>query len=673
MKKILYLVILALIVNCSKQKTFIELPSLISDNMVIQQNSNIKIWGKASPNTLIKLESSWGEAGETKSDNNGKFEYSIKTPEAGGPYTLSIGVKDSVVKISNILSGEVWLCSGQSNMEMPLAGWPPGDPINNSDAEIASANYPKIRLFTVPKIISEITRESTNGKWSECTPDIVKNFSATGYFYGKELHKELEVPIGLINSSWGGTPAEAWTSKEKLYNLQDFREQLNQLEGAEENLKEFYTWLLNFDSDTIYNDDSSYWKDLVIHDEGLESVDYNDELWLKMNLPELWEKEDRIGYFDGIVWFRKTISVPFEMVGKNLTLSLSAIDDMDFVYVNGQYIGGIQKPGFWQTIREYKVPKGIIHEGENTVAVKVIDPQGGGGFSNRPDKFKLSSNDQSVSLVGEWKYLPLAQVYNGKVYKFSYENTDTLNLKKPSIYINQNTPTVLYNAMINPLINYRIKGAVWYQGEANVGRAKQYAELLPTMIESWRAAWKNPDMPFYYVQIAPWNYGDPTAPSSAELREAQRVTQKVLNTGMAVTLDIGDLVTIHPGNKQDVGKRLALLSLANTYQKDVIALGPTYKSMKVKDNKAILDFNNIGEGLVLQESKVPVFEIAGEDMKFVKAKASINGNTVEVYSPSVKNPAAVRYGWANYTEATLFNSAGLPASSFSTVDIFSSK
>ena len=478
----------------------VKLPAVISDNMVLQQKTNATIWGWADPGEKIKVKASWRWLfrSSTTADKDGKWELKLKTPKAGGPYDITIKANNTI-ELENVLIGEVWVCSGQSNMQWTMKG------TENPDKDIASADKPNIRLFTVERIIAEEPKDDCNGNWSACTPETVAEFSAVGYFFGKHLADELDIPIGLISTNWDGTLAEAWTRKEILESDADFAPILQRQEQWE------------------------------------------------AGLPEALKKYEK---------------------------------DMEV----------------WKVKAEKAKAKG----------------------KRAPRK-----------------------------------------PRKPTKR-NSNSPSSLYNAMIAPIIPYAIKGAIWYQGESNVSRAYQYRKLFPAMITNWRKDWKQGDFPFYYVQIAPFKYGEKRA--SQELREAQRLTLLLRNTGMAVTMDIGNPENIHPKNKLDVGRRLALWALAKDYgKKDIVYSGPIYKSMEVEGDKIRLSFDHTGSGLKTRDGKeVSHLTIAAEDQNFVPAKATIDGKTIIVSSEDVKKPAAVRYAWSNTAEPNLANKEGLPASSFRT-------
>jgi len=670
-EKVLILISFLLFGITAFESKALELPAIFGDNMVMQQKTENPIWGKAYAGEDIEIISSWGEKTTAKAKANGEWQTKVKTPEAGGPYKVTIKGSDTTIIFENVLLGEVWVCSGQSNMEMPLMGWPPKDTIKNSAEEIKNADYPEIRMFTVSKAVSVEPKEDCKGSWEVCTPETAKNFSATAYFFGRELHKELGIPIGLIHSSWGGTPAESWVNPNyigRVDDYEDFAANIDKLVSLDE---KYNKWLSSHPVIVPEGDDKLAGKGVSFCDTNCPLPDFDDSAWKEMNLPTLWESKE-LGVFDGVVWFRKEIYIPAEWKNRDLILELGPIDDIDITYFNGIRVGGYESMGFWEANRKYEIPFELVKEGKNVIAVRVIDLQGGGGIYGEEEQMKIyRANEEkakSINLTGVWKYFPVAQYRNGKFYVFGVEENDFYTTKPAFKGIDHYTPTVLYNAMIAPLVPYRIKGAIWYQGESNVGRHEQYKELFPTMIESWRAAWKLGKFPFYFVQIAPYRYDNPEDPVSAKLREAQTETMlSVPNTGMAVTLDIGNADNIHPVNKQDVGKRLSLWALAKDYgRKDVVYSGPIYKDMLKQGSRITLYFDHVGSGLVAKNGELTGFQVAGEDSIFVDAEAYINGSTVRVYSKQAYDPIAVRYAFKNASEASLFNKEGLPASSFRT-------
>ncbi len=661
---ILLVVFLALM-GCQKSSKIV-LPSLIGDNMLLQQKTDAKIWGKANPGQKINISASWNAEADTKSGEDGKWSVKLTTPEAGGPYTIKISASDTAITINNVLVGEVWFCSGQSNMEMPLAGWPPNDTIMHSADAIAAASIPEIRLFNVVRRIAGDPLEECAGKWEICTPETVKQFSATAFFFGRKLHTELNIPVGLIESAWGGTPSESWTSSESLMKAGEFVSVLNQIKESAPLQAEYQNWLNTHKQVELKQDGTDQYKDLKFNDDEVPAFDFNDSGWPAMVLPSAFEPV--IGEFDGAVWFRKMIEIPQSMSGKDLVLSLGPIDDMDRTYFNGKLVGATETAGFWQTDRVYNIPAAQVKAGNNQISIRVIDTQGGGGIFGTPEKMWLSVKDESkvkIPLNGEWKYQPVAEYINNKFYLYDLTKNEFEGKKRP-VNLSAGTPSVLYNGMVSPVLPYQIKGAIWYQGEANVGRAGQYTKIFPLMIENWREAWGIKDFPFYFVQIAPYVYAGVDSTESGFLREAQESALKLPKTGMAVTLDIATVNNIHPPFKQEVGDRLALLALNSDYGKSIPYMGPVYKSMSSSGNTITLKFENTEGGLTAKDKNLKEFEIAGEDGVYKKADAKIVNDEVQVSSASVKDPVSVRYCWRNGSQATLFNKEGFAAWQFRT-------
>ncbi len=627
----------------------IRLPAVIGDNMVLQRGMDVPVWGWADPGEEIRLSVSWHRMERrVTADKDGKWAIDLRTPPAGGPYTITLKGKNTIA-LENIMVGEVWICSGQSNMEWPLHA------SNDAEQEIAAAKYPNIRLFTVQHKIADTPQADCTGLWSECTPQTIPGFSAVGYFFGRHLHKELDVPVGLINSSWGGTVAEAWTRGGALKKMPEFKTLLEKIA------------LAKADPDSSmkkYREELAQWQKKIeeagAQGKGCIEPDFDDSSWDQMDVPVLWE-QTKLGNFDGLVWFRKAIDVPASWKDKELTLELGPIDDMDTTWFNGVKVGAHNESGQWQAMRKYTIAADLARTGKNVITVQVLDTGGGGGIYGQPEQMKLRPSDAgdatAISLAGKWRY------------KVAHNLGEMPPRPKPPMWVNNpNAPTALYNGMIAPLVPYGIRGAIWYQGESNAGRAYQYRELFPTMITNWRQDWGQGDFPFLFVQLANFMATRPEPGDSAwaELREAQSMTLRLPNTGMATIIDIGEADDIHPRNKQDVGKRLALWALAKTHGRRIVYSGPLYESMRIQNDKIVLRFHH-ANGLTTRDDKpLRGFAIAGADKKFVWAKAKIKGNTVVVSSADVPKPVAVRYAWADNPVCNLVNAAGLPASPFRT-------
>jgi len=635
--------------GCNKGPTELSMLPLFSDNMVLQQKKEIPIWGVAPAGTKVSV-SFRKQHVEAKSDELGKWVVRLKPEKAGTDETLTIKCKNLKKEFKNVAVGEVWLASGQSNMEVPLVNnW---GIVNNDKQEASNANYSDIRLITINRnaTFSPVDTISSAG-WKPCTPETVKDFSATAYFYGRELYNELNVPIGLIQSAWGGTVAEAWTSAESLELLEDFTDVVHKINGlpktAEEQMSVFEADDLQMHLEMAKSDQGIAGKDTIFAKREL-----SDAGWSTMSLPGLWESTE-LGAFDGSVWFRKHFDVPSEFSGKEMMLNIAPSDDFDEAWVNGKKVG---QSGFWGAPRHYKVPAGVVRTVGNVVTVRVSDFQGAGGFNGKPEDFSITCSDWTQNLSGDWLIFPGYNALNIK--------TQPLKPGEP------NNPTALFNGMIAPLVPYAIQGVIWYQGESNTGKAWQYRNLFSALIQDWRAKWGY-EFPFYFVQLAnhmPRNT-KPVDDMWAELREAQSLALKLPNTGMAVAIDIGEADDIHPGNKQDVGKRLALWALNKTYQKDIPFSGPLFKSYETYNGKVIIDFDNTYGGLLTSNGgKVTGFSMAGFDQKFYWANARIDGNSIIVSCDSVPDPHSVRYAWSSNPECNLINSANLPASPFRTDD-----
>ncbi|GAB5527953.1 MAG: sialate O-acetylesterase [Roseivirga sp.] len=661
-RQILTLFLLVTLLSCeSENGNNLEVSALFTDHMVLQQKENVAIWGESGANQTISISGSWGNAVEGEADENGQWQLVIPTPTAGGPFELTISTRDTSISINDVMIGEVWLASGQSNMEMPLKGWPPRDIVQNSAEEISNAKYPDIRMLTVQRNLTAGPISTITGSWQVASPQTAGDFSATAYFFARRLRQELKVPIGIIHSSWGGTPAEAWAGKEKLATLGDFDKALEGLSnGASQKVTD--DWFAKWNTVAVPQSEEA-WNNISFADEAAAQADFDDQSWSEITLPGRFDELGN-GALDGAIWLRKTFTV--NKPDSNFTLTIGAIDDMDATYINGQKVGGLAGPGYYNVKREFVVPQSLLQSGENVIAIRAIDT-GGPGAVNGPITLS-SGSGEGIDLTGTWKYRPVAEAYQGKFYTYGLAE-DGFNARPDIQKLSSGTPSVLFNAMINPLVPYTIKGAIWYQGESNVGRAAQYERLFPAMIEDWRERW-NDDFPFYFVQIAPYRYhtGPVENDLSQKLRDAQRKTLSTPNTGMVVPMDIGNYTNIHPANKQDVGARLAGLALANDYEKDLVASGPLHKSHRVEGNKLIVEFDHTGTGLHVPNGRLSGFELAGEDKKFVPVKGRLVDDSVELYHPSIQNPIYVRYAWSDEGIPTLFNKEGLPASSFSTED-----
>ena len=633
----------------------IKLPAVFGDKMVLQQKSKVAVWGWASPGETITVKGNWSRwSVTTETDENGKWMLWLKTPKAGGPYTLSI-LGQTQIELNDVMVGEVWLCSGQSNMDMWITKGAGKAGVLNYVEEIQNTNYPDIRLFQVKKKVAETPQDDCAGTWKACNPDNVAKFSAVAYYFGREIFEHLNVPVGLIQSSWGGTPAEAWTSREALESNMNCRQYLEKYDSVVRSEDEIAKLMKAYRVDLNKWLMESYFLDKHIWRSWI-TPELDDSDWQTMNLPANWESAG-LPDFDGVVWFRKHFDVPEEFLGKDLVFDLGPVDDMDRTFINGKKVGEIQERGKWRVFREYPVPADLLVPGDNVVSIRVMDYKGSGGIYDAGDHLKIvSKNDSSmtISLVGDW------------LYKVVYDLKEHRPIPDAPGVLDKYTATSLYNGMIAPLIPYTIKGVIWYQGESNRKKAYLYRELFPLMISDWRQRWEQDEFPFYYVQIAPFNYNS-KAPIAAELRESQLMSLSVPNTGMVITMDIGDVDDVHPRDKKEVGRRLSLWALAETYnQKNITYSGPLYKSMVIEGDRIRIYFDHADNGMLVKGGELIHFTITGSDSVFLPAKARIEANTAIVWNETIQNPIAVRYGWSNTAELNLYNSAGLPASPFRT-------
>ncbi len=626
--------------SCLHLMANVKLPKIFGDNMVLQRGQQIPVWGWADSKEKITIRFN-KQTKTVVADRYGKWRINLDNEQAGGPFEMEIKGKNTIT-FSNVLVGDVWVCSGQSNMEFALAN------ATGAANEIAAANLPQIRHIEVMKAIATQPQEDIKGgEWNVCTPETAGKFTAVGYYFAKKLQQELNVPIGLIHTSWGGTHVETWISREAFEQDAAFKDMiaampkinLDSLAKEKERVTFDVIKTLQGDFDNGKTSTNN-WKDISL----------NDTRWPTMQLPALWESKG-LPDLDGVVWFRKKITIKAEDAGKPAVLELAMIDDADTTYVNGMMVGATNG---YNTPRKYTIPAGILKTGDNIIAIKVLDTGGGGGVYGSADDLKITIGGAAQLLAGAWMF---------KVASLLPGNASV----GPNSY-----PTLLYNAMLNPLIPFGIKGAIWYQGESNAGRAFEYRRSFPLMITDWRNRWKEGEFPFYFVQLASYNSANGNSANGStwgELREAQTLTLSLPNTGMAVTTDIGNPTDIHPRNKKDVGERLAAVALNKTYKKENVAGGPVFESMKIEGDKAILTFSNIGGGLTTKNKYgyVEGFEIAGANKQFKYAKALIDGNKVVVFQEGINEPVSVRFGWADdASDDNLFNKEGFPAGPFRT-------
>jgi sialate O-acetylesterase len=619
----------------------VKLPSLISDGMVLQREVPVRIWGWDNGGKSVTVEF----AGKTLSgsvNTKGLWEVIFPAMPAGGPYTISISGTSSVI-VNDVLIGDVWVCSGQSNMELNMRR---ASPIYGP--EIAASENNSIRYFAAPQSynFNERVVDYKGGKWQKTNPETVLNFGALAYFFAREINAKYKIPVGIINTAIGGTPTEAWLSEDAIKNFPDYYNELQRFKDQslidkieKDNREKPTAWYRELGlKDAGYLDPQNKWT----------SPDLNTSGWDIMKVPGYWASTS-LGPVNGVVWFRKKFEVPSGMAEKAAKLNLGRIVDADSVFINGTFVG---TTSYQYPPRRYEVPAGILHAGTNTIVVRVINNGGQGGFV--PDKpYELVSGDIKINLAGDWQFrlgASMKPTPGGITVKYK--------------------PAGLFNAMISPLLAFHIKGVLWYQGESNTDRAAEQKKIFPALISDWRKNWNQGDFPFLYVQLPNFmaSRPEPSESNWALFREAQASALSVPNTAMAVAIDLGEWNDIHPLNKLDVAKRLALAAGKVAYGDKVVFSGPVYKSMKIKGNRFILDFASKGSGLMARgDSTLNQFAIAGSDRKFTWARAIIKNNKVVVWSDAVTNPVAVRYAWAdNPAGANLYNKEGLPASPFRT-------
>jgi sialate O-acetylesterase len=639
----------------------VRLPQLIADRMVLQRDVPVNIWGWAAPGERVRIRFG-GRTYTARAAADSSWGVRLRPMKAGGPYTMDIAASNHIV-LTDILMGDVWFCSGQSNMVIPMERVKekyPGD--------IVGADYPQIRNFFVPTLadVSGLQEDLPASKWVAADPRAVLRFGAAAYFFARWLYQRYHVPIGIINSSVGGTPIQAWISADGLKELPAEAERAARLRDT--------AYLRGLMRSPVARVEERH------ADKGLSGSvkwyenDYVPQGWHPYWLPGYWADQGIKG-LNGVVWFRREIEAPASMAGKPAHLFVGRIVDADETYVNGVKVGNIT---YQYPPRRYDVPAGLLKAGKNLIVVRVTNTAGKGGFV--PDKrYELTDGTTSIDIRGEWQY-KVGQVFAPRpagAEGGSESGGGGGSGGAAGLFSAQNEPTGLYNTMVAPAIRETIKGFVWYQGEANAGNPEEYRALLPALIADWRAKWGQGELPFLYVQLP--NFMEvqysPAESGWAEMREAQLRTLSVPRTGMAVTIDAGEWNDIHPLDKKDVGDRLALLAGKIAYGEDsIVDSGPIYRSAAVEGNKIIVRFTSIGGGLLTKGGgELQQFAIAGEDKKFVWADARIAGDSVVVSSDEVQAPRYVRYAWADNPEgANLYNREGLPASPFRTDSIYAS-
>ena len=612
---------------------------LISDGMVLQRDTALSVWGVAEPGDEVAV-TFRGQSVSTHATKDGRWRVELSSRPAGGPFEMTIASGEETLHLQDILVGDVWVCSGQSNME-----WVVADSVN-APAEMALASDPSIRHFKVPRSWAAEPRETlAGGSWEPADSDHVGDFTAVGYFFARQLRLDVDVPIGLINTSWGGSRIEPWMSAAAL-GLDDegLRREFEKERDYEQEVRQMIAERVGDvpDRDRGLVEGRAVWA----------SPQLDDTSWEQMPVPAAWEGAGYPG-MDGIAWYRTAFFLTAEEAREGVRLGLGAIDDSDITWVNGHEVGRTQMA--WNQPRVYEVPSASLVSGTNVIAVRVEDTGGGGGIQGDPALLFVEVGGHLRSLVGMWKFA-LGVV--------------TVNLEDHK----REVPTVLYNHMIHPLQQFPIKGVLWYQGESNTGEedAFIYRELFVDMISDWRGGWDVKDLPFLWVQLASYlpPPAEPVESSWAVLRESQSKALALPRTAQVLAIDAGEANDVHPRDKQILGYRLALAARGVAYGQEVVFSGPVYRSHEVKEGRFLITFAHVGEGLVGKDPAGPRlrgFIIAGEDRRFVWANATIEGDRVVVWNSEVPEPVAVRYAWADNPEgANLYNREGLPASPFRT-------
>ena len=629
----------------------ISLSALFGDHAILQQGMPVPVWGWTTPSARIEVRC--GEAVAVgMSNEDGDFCVRLPAMRPGGPYDLEVKNLEThhSCKSCNVMIGEVWLASGQSNMEWTF------QMLGEACAlDLATVNNPLIRMLTVPRNAVWGGRRGLNAAWQTFSTPQAAGFSAVATYFAQKLQAELGVAVGILNASWGGTPIEAWLSRNALARNRFLESRFARYEAEWSDpdywneIKGFQT--KGFPADPGNQSEKEGW--------ALPLCDETD--WNKAEIPNPWLAFSQ--NHSGVYWFRKNIKIPSAWIGKKLILKLGAIDKHDVTYFNGARIGATGKDfeeQHWNIPREYVVPAEQVHSESVTIAVRVYSfiYQGGlVGPLNQMGAHPAGEPQGEISLGGTW------------LYRMEHDLGVVTPPAAPFGPGNPHTPHILYDSMLKPIMTSAMRGAIWYQGESNAGRANEYASLLCDMIKNWRSDWGLGDFPFLVVQLANFRAPADYDPAStwAQLREAQLQALQEPNTTVAVAIDLGEAADIHPKNKKDVGERLALGALAKAYARDIPYSGPIYRNMVLEAKGIRLFFDHASGGLLAKDGNLKTFVIAGKDRVFFPAEASVDGYSVFVSNPQVPFPEAVRYAWADNPEGcNLFNGAGLPASPFRT-------
>ena len=622
----------------------LRLPRIFGDGMVLQRQAPLPVWGWSAPGGSVTVR--LGAAARTATAGaDGAWRVTLPQQTAVGPHRLVVRSGSDSVVVHDILVGDVWVASGQSNMEWPVAQ------AQGAGQLIAGAHDAGIRHFKVPKSWSgEPEARLAGGEWRTASPQAVGEFSAVAYSFARELRtRDRTVPIGIINSTWSGSRIEAWMDAASLgVDATAMAAKMQAVRDADERAQaEARARLARWPA----NPDDALWKD----------ADLDDGDWDTIPVPGLWEAA---GYkMDGVAWYRTSFELSAAEAAKGITLGLGMIDDSDDTWVNGTRVGGLTNR--WDTPREYRVGPEALRSGTNHIAVRVTDTGGGGGIHD-------THSDPSRHAATDLPYVqPQSNVRRALPEKWKFRPASVTVVVDDD---KNQIETLLFNRMIHPLQPYPLRGILWYQGEANantVAEAHRYRDQFASLIRAWRADWAQPDLPFLWVQLASFRSGADTASESpwSVLRESQSATLALPGTAQAVTIDIGDADDIHPRNKQEVGRRLALAARHVAYGESLMYSGPLYRAVEFEGRNARIAFDTQGSTLAVRGGGQAVqgFEVAGDDRRFHPAQATIEGGGVVVSSEAVAQPKAVRYAWRdNPEDADLVNREGLPASPFRT-------
>lgn len=636
----MYRSILSLIFICATHLLHAQIivPKVFSNHMVLQRNSNIPVWGFAPQNTIIEVKLGSNTLTTTANASN-TFNLKLPPMQAGGPYTLTICDKNNInnqIIFTDILIGDVWLASGQSNMEWQV------QQAKDADIEIPKANYNNIRFFFVEhnKSLNPIP-DVINGAWKICDSINVKTVSAIGYYFARQINTDIGIPVGIIQTTWGGTPVEAWTSREMLLSSQITRQRvLNHDTITNNHFVNDSTDLIKF-WDIVYNIKNNT-------DKTVAMPNYNDSDWQIIDMPKTFANM-QMPFYEGIVWLRKTIELPPNFNNNNITINLGHPEMNYSLYFNGKQICKT----IWNAnlTHNYNIPSELIKKNKNTIAVRMAFLWGGGGFNPPASQMYITNGITKINIDGPWKLKKDLEPQIPKINNYHYY------------------PSFLFNAMVNPVCPYALTGFLWYQGEANDTAAYNYRQLFPMLVTDWRIRWQQGYLPFLYVQLPNYKKAQPQPSNSewAEMREAQALALNLPNTGMACITDIGDPNNIHPINKQEVARRLALIAKKQVYNINCVAYGPIYSGFVIDNNKIHIHFKQTNPKLAIRDSQtLNGFAIAGNDQIFYWAKAVIIDNKITVSCDKVENPVAVRYNWADNPDGNLINTDGLPALPFRT-------